>query len=347
MKKGLCLVLALIFVVLSTVTVSAETKPDKNMYKDVIFDYLGWEEDGVDMDYECKYAYNADGSTSEGDDVEYILGFAHRYDDPKGVMHIGEAEMYGNYVVYYPELFIPGLFVYSVKENKMYSLSEAWDEKLPNIEVVLENVGEKAALYADVFEEFLKPCGERYEQYNKSWYWIEEIYYYESLVGGTIRQKKGLPETTPDYALVRIHTRYSGPDVYVSSVCGDYLVKNKHGRPNPLEYYIYTPDDGKIYTLNEACNVGIENIDKVFTDYGLGKLMGDVDRDKNLTVMDATRIQLCLAKVKGYSLPSNEEGISDETSEYPDWTPNIADFDYNNDITVMDATAIQMKLAKL
>lgn len=347
MKKVLGLCLVVLLVILAVFTVSAETNEVDTLYKDEIFELLGWEDDDTfEIDYRCMMTYNADGSIASDDDADYMLGFAHRYDDPRGVIYIGNVEFYGNYQVNYPELYIPGLFIYSVKENKIYSIREAWTQKLPNIETALKKAGRKVWFYADIFEEYLAPLGERYEQHESSWYYIEELYYYDSSLGGVMGGQRELPKINPDYALVRIHAVYGIPNTNVLSVCGGYVVDSTYGRPNPLQYYVYTPKDDKIYTLNEAYDAGIENIDRVFTDYGLGRLIGDLDYDGELTILDATRMQLALVG-KGFSLPRNEDGVYDESSEPKGWIPNIADFDFSNRLNILDVIAIQNKLVCL
>lgn len=345
MKKILSLILIILFVTIPMLTVSAETELPNTMYRDEVFAILGWKDDGVETDYRTIYAYNADGSVADADKADYMLGFAHRYDNPNGLLHIGEAEMYGNYWVDYSEYYVPGYFIYSAKENKIYSIRDAWTEKLPNIEAVLEIVGDKICLYADVFEEYLEPCGERYEKYNASWYYIEELYYYDSSMGGIMGGTNKLPQSTPDYALVKVSARYGVPSSNVIGVYGGYIVSSSYGRPEPLQYYIYTPEDEKIYTLREAYNLGVKNIDKVFTDYSLGKLIGDLDYDKKITVKDATYIQKCLAGFTDFPCPHNENGVYESTREHSDWVANIADIDFSNKIDIKDATAIQKHIA--
>ncbi len=345
MKKILCFMLILFFVILSVLTVSAENSKNSTMYKDEVFALLGWKDDGVKTDYRSIYAYNADGSVADTDKADYMLGFAHRYDNPNGLLHTGEAEMYGNYWVDYSEYYVPGYFIYSADENKMYSIRDAWTEKLPNIEAVLEIVGSKVCLFADVFEKYLESCGERYEKYNASWYYIEELYYYDSSKGGIIGGTNKLPQATPDYALVKVSARYGVPTYNVLGVYGGYVVSSSYGRPEPLQYYIYTPEDGKIYTLREAYNSGVENIDKVFTDYSLGKLIGDLDYDKKITIKDATYIQKYIVGFTDFPRPRNENGVYESLSEHSDWVANVADFDFSNKIDIKDATAIQKHIA--
>lgn len=71
--------------------------------------------------------------------------------------------------------------------------------------------------------------------------------------------------------------------------------------------------------------------------------IGDADRDKELTILDATYIQRVLAKL--------EIQPKDDLTSYLCVTPGelnyLSDIDRDGKRTIIDATAIQMKLAKL
>ncbi|MBQ7966253.1 MAG: dockerin type I repeat-containing protein, partial [Ruminococcus sp.] len=59
-------------------------------------------------------------------------------------------------------------------------------------------------------------------------------------------------------------------------------------------------------------------------------ILGDVDGDEEVSIMDATEIQMVLAQIK---------------PEFEDKT--IADFDGDGEVSILDATAIQLKLAQI
>ena len=117
------------------------------------------------------------------------------------------------------------------------------------------------------------------------------------------------------------------------------------GNPYCLRYFVYTPENNKTYTLTEAYNAGIEGIENVFTDFGLGYLMGDADNDRRLTIKDATYIQKYIAKVEEIEAPEGLNGHNIDQSD--DNFVSVADFDNNNNINIKDATAIQKRLAKI
>lgn len=83
--------------------------------------------------------------------------------------------------------------------------------------------------------------------------------------------------------------------------------------------------DGLMYTLKRLCKI---------------RLIGDCDYDGDLSILDATAIQLDLAKLSTASIDHYTDCITDVTYSY-------ADFDQDGDVSIMDATAIQYKLAGL
>lgn len=61
-------------------------------------------------------------------------------------------------------------------------------------------------------------------------------------------------------------------------------------------------------------------------------ILGDVDKDGTLSIMDATEIQMVLAQLKEWAYEKTEV---------------LADFDNDGEVSVLDATAIQLRLAQL
>lgn len=313
-------------------------------YKEAVFEALHWDASSDEYIYDFITDYNADGTTpDEGATADYVVAFA-------SINQFSTAEIeevIGNYRFYSPNIYYPydlGYMIYSTKEEKCYSLCEAWNANLPCIEIAFESLGTKVSLYAQIFEEYLKPYAEDWD-FNTEWHFYDELYYYTAEEGGS----GFMPEATPDYVLVKASTYNVSPmDAY--EVFGDYMIHGGCGFPYCGNYHIYTPKDGKIYTLREAFDAELEGIMNVFTDYTLGYLLGDADGDRRLTIKDATYIQKCLAKIEGFSLQGEYRGHNlseaDDTSPDP-YVCYIEDFDNNDTVNVKDATAIQKRLAKI
>ena len=81
--------------------------------------------------------------------------------------------------------------------------------------------------------------------------------------------------------------------------------------------------------------MGIEGIYNVFTEGGLGELIGDVNFDNKLNIRDATLLQKHIA---GIDKISNYSG-------YFDAIDAVADFNRDKKVNIRDATAIQKRLA--
>ncbi len=129
-------------------------------------------------------------------------------------------------------------------------------------------------------------------------------------------------------------------------IFGDYLLyENAVYSPAQFPYYIYSYDEQKFYSLEEAWSKDIDGLDMVFTDYlcptKSAYIIGDADNDNKLSVMDATTIQMAQAgTIKLYDNVYGKCYYGNEIS-------CRNDVDRDGERSVLDATAIQMKLAYL
>ena len=90
------------------------------------------------------------------------------------------------------------------------------------------------------------------------------------------------------------------------------------------------PAAGGTYTFTVTASNSIDSYSKEFSIEVTEYELGDANMDGKLNILDATAIQLYLAKIEGVSF--NE---------------SVADYNNDGEITVLDATAIQRKLAGL
>ena len=114
---------------------------------------------------------------------------------------------------------------------------------------------------------------------------------------------------------------------------GDWCVySTSYNYPYTLAFYVMK--DSKIYTLKDAWDKGIvTDLSPAvgFSEYTYVYPVGDADLDFEISVMDATLIQMIVAKTI-------------DMSKIELFT--VADIDQDKELTVMDATAIQLKIAK-
>ncbi len=151
-------------------------------------------------------------------------------------------------------------------------------------------------------------------------------------------------EATPDYVLIEVYENVSGP-AFAAELLGDYVLRSyAHKYPATFGYVIYLPETKEIYTLEKAYKNQIEGIEKVFTEGGIGELLGDVNYDRELNIKDATLIQktlVDLAEIENNIIPGWETSHSDKKPNY------IADFNCDGKMNIKDATAIQKAIAGL
>ena len=163
-----------------------------------------------------------------------------------------------------------------------------------------------------------------------------EIYEYYSK-GSTATDE----EVAPDYVLIYI----SGcREVLKDSmdIFGTYVLYIDGGSdPFVFNYGVYVPAEGKIYDLIDAWEMGLNGIEKAFTEGGIGRLLGDMDKDRTLTVKDATYIQKCIAELQEFAQEDIIELYSEEKTLY------VSDFNRDGERNVKDATAIQKYIARL
>ncbi len=156
-------------------------------------------------------------------------------------------------------------------------------------------------------------------------------------------------ECEPDYVLFSLDTLLSFSMPY-ADMFGDYVVKGLSGtHPLGSGYGIYIPAEGKAYSLSKAWEMGIEGIENVFLNTKIGSLIGDADRDRKLTVKDATYIQKCLAGLEEFYrydeiIANRYEGPNYDGAGLPVY---VTDFNCDHQRDVKDATAIQKHLAGL
>ncbi|MBQ9742550.1 MAG: dockerin type I repeat-containing protein [Ruminococcus sp.] len=148
MKRIISLILVLLMVMgLCSVTVGAFNYAQNGLSQKYKMEFIlayGLSEE--DFDY-CRYInileYNADGSeTSDEATPDYILSYFTMGDSSFAYA----AEAIGDYVVISNSINSPyeiALFVFSTKDNTVFTLREAWDAQLPRIEEIMNFTGER------------------------------------------------------------------------------------------------------------------------------------------------------------------------------------------------------------
>ncbi|MBE6737726.1 MAG: hypothetical protein E7566_03605 [Ruminococcaceae bacterium] len=262
------------------------------------------------------------------------------------VEYSGVYKKFGDTNVYSTEVYMPyDLGIYAASGDEIYTLEEAYNMGLITDVSLLANSFEyyRYTFYEDyvpnpenkyesqVVQKVFRPSEWAGPYFSFSY---QEMYEYYS--GGNA----SLDEATPDYVLIYLCDNIVMP-MLTCDVFGDYILQaSSMYSPFTYRYGIYIPETGEVFSLEKAYEKGIEGIDKVFTEFGIGRLLGDMDNDGKLTVKDATYIQKALAGFDGFA----------DTSiygwQYKDDMPcSMADVNRDRTANTKDATAIQKYIA--
>ncbi len=101
--------------------------------------------------------------------------------------------------------------------------------------------------------------------------------------------------------------------------------------------FVYDAEQDTFYDIDRVDVDDYEGLVDAFEQLQLGDMVGDVDMDKTISIMDATAIQMYLSNLLDYN-------PSDNAYEY---VHILGDVDDDGEMSILDATALQMKLALL
>lgn len=148
-------------------------------------------------------------------------------------------------------------------------------------------------------------------------------------------------DATPDFVLVRAYSDLV-MDAEFTYYFKDYVMyESSTSTPAEFGYFVYLPEENKLYTLVEAFEKGVENVYDIFIEGVLGDMTGDVNFDGKLNIRDATLIQKDVANTASiYEKFYTAKGFYDSTR-----TTKITDFNRDGKMNIRDATAIQKHLA--
>ncbi len=151
-------------------------------------------------------------------------------------------------------------------------------------------------------------------------------------------------EATPDYVVINVAGGML-TDINIAHIFGDYVLYQPYGE-FPFEFGrgVFIPKTGEVYDLIQAYDMKIEGIENVFTEAGVGRLIGDMDKDRALTVKDATYIQKCLAGIIKFD---NDDFIYGFIFNENPPLVSVSDFNRDGERNIKDATAIQKHIAGL
>ena len=196
--------------------------------------------------------------------------------------------------------------------------------------------------FAESKHEFQKYEQEFLQYLEENWYYPDSFDYGYTYRVAYEHYNNDLDET-PSWALI-----YAFASIYDGSSYGvfdDYILSSSSGTPNGFGYYFYDLVEDKFYMFHEAWELGLVDMGELKAERAINiSILGDVDWDGNLTIMDATEIQRFLANIIALE---DDYFFIFSSCEYGSAIAHIADSDCDGSINIMDATHIQRKLANI
>lgn len=106
---------------------------------------------------------------------------------------------------------------------------------------------------------------------------------------------------------------------------------------------VYSVKHDRFFDVSAPELYELDDLERVWTEIGAGRLIGDMDSDNTLTTIDAVMIQRCAAGMQDY--PESDKNIPSDMVENP--LTYFSDFDQDGERTIMDVTSLQRYLANL
>lgn len=112
--------------------------------------------------------------------------------------------------------------------------------------------------------------------------------------------------------------------------------------PFKFKYAVYDVKEDKFYDLSDEIVLKYDGLFEALIAENAGVPLGDADMDKELSILDATQIQLVSAKLAVFD---ENDSLAEYTDCGDDFT-YVSDFNCDGERDIMDATGIQLYLVE-
>ena len=179
---------------------------------------------------------------------------------------------------------------------------------------------------------------ERFEAYCENAYSgvtvisFKELYSHQDQTGET------------DWVLVYAVTNMQSP-MALNTLIGNRVIMGRScGVPFDAGYGVYDVSKDSFVNASTSAAKSYDGFERTFDRIGSGRLLGDVDKDGDISIIDTTIIQRCEAKI--YDYPADDEirpldGLWMYSVRY------YSDFDRDGERSILDATKLQRYLVNV
>lgn len=151
-----------------------------------------------------------------------------------------------------------------------------------------------------------------------------------------------------DWVLIHAYSDIEEPWVACSVFNHRITVDDGWTAPFNACYGLYDYQEDMFFDLTNDYSLydKYTGLSEVIDRFGPGRLSGDIDRDNEISIIDATIIQRCLVEIMPF--PEDDELPPYSNASFLSYAPRYySDFNRDGERTILDATAIQRHLVGL
>lgn len=146
-----------------------------------------------------------------------------------------------------------------------------------------------------------------------------------------------------DWVLIKGDEEAVVPEPVYQVIGNRVIIQSEWTAPFGFGIGVYNVSQNTVTSVYDGILEQYDGLEEAFNKYGCGKLIGDVDGDGSISILDATVIQRCLAELRDFPAGDLIEtcGVVDGALMY------YSDFNRDGGRDIFDATSIQRYLVGL
>ena len=146
-----------------------------------------------------------------------------------------------------------------------------------------------------------------------------------------------------DWVLITGEEASAVPEAVYTVIGNRVVIEEQYTMPFGFGYGVYDVGQNTVKAIYSGMTAQYDGLEEAFDQYGCGRLIGDIDEDNEVTIIDATFIQRCETKMRAY--PDSDRICPIEPVEGA--LTYYSDFNRDGERDILDVTCIQRCLVGL
>ena len=142
--------------------------------------------------------------------------------------------------------------------------------------------------------------------------------------------------------MVKADSNIEQPAYYNAIIANRVIMRSSYGVPFSSGYGVYDVKADRFMNASSAERSGYDGFTNAFDRFGGGRLLGDIDRDNDISIIDTSLLQRCEIQLRDYpddDLIIPEDGLWLYSAKY------YSDFNRDGERNILDATCMQRYLS--